>query len=970
MKRIFTILCLSLLLTAVWAKHVPQKEAQQFAIKFYRLNNPSGITDPRVQSVTVKSKENVASLYIFRFVSGGFVIVVADNASFPVVGYSFENEMPETIDNPAVTNWLDNYSREIAFIVRNNLDNTETLKEWCSAQNRQTLTPAADVAPLLTTLWDQGCNYNTFCPTDAGGDCGHVYTGCVATAISQILKYHNFPSRGVGQHAYDDGNYGQQSADFANTMYDWASMPNTATSGSTSIATLMHHAGVSMDMGYGYNGSGAQSDYVHNAFLEYFNYSPEIDIKYKDSYANVEDFKALLRADLDANLPIHYAGYGFSGGHDFVCDGYRQSDHKFHFNWGWGGYANGYYTIGNLNPSGYNFNTGDIVTVHIKPYNPNLVVRITNPANKAVISAGKSIEIKAKVIRGAGSVMKIFIDNVQKLTASGDSISFIWSTSNADLGTHEVNAYAMNANDTVYYKTVVNVVNEDEWVLQSSGFPGPRVITYISALDSNIVWSSASNAGNPLWATCSDFSRSTNGGATWKPGVITNTAGLIPAMIFGLDSLKAYVAMFKLSGTNTPGIYSTSDGGTTWSHQASALFANAASWPQVVHFFNVSDGVCIGNPIGGEYEIYTTTNGGTNWTQLPGANIPNPIWAEIGVPGCYSAIHDTIWFGTDMGRVYKSTDKGVHWTVSTAADMAGKFVKPVFRNGSHGLLLDELSGTGLLCETFDGGTTWTQVNYTGPNYSGDLAYVPGTPNTWVRSGFLTGPQGCAYSFDGGHTWTDFFGTAGSPFAQMAWINSHCGWSGGTNTSTTENGIHKFIGMLVPLPSPQNIEATASIYNVDITWTAPDYNPAQMTLQGYNISRNGTQINSSLITTLTYSDQNLTSGQYTYCVSAQYNIGASEGNCKSVEVAVGIAHPDDQPFLMIYPNPAHGKVMVKTSGQSREITVFDQMGHAMPIAGKILSMELTAIDISGLPAGIYLVSVKSSIGISRTKLVLY
>jgi hypothetical protein len=184
---------------------------------------------------------------------------------------------------------------------------------------------------------------------------------------------------------------------------------------------------------------------------------------------------------------------------------------------------------------------------------------------------------------------------------------------------------------------------------------------------------------------------------------------------------------------------------------------------------------------------------------VPAGNIPNRLPHEISVMGCYSAVHDTIWFGTSMGRVYKSVDKGYHWTVSLAGVMAGKYVKPVFRNGSHGLLLDELSGNGMLCESFNGGVTWSKVDYTGPNYSGDISYVPGTPNTWVRSGFLTGPSGCAYSFDGGHTWADFPGTKDSQFSLMAWVNDHCGWSGGINSSHTENGVQKFIGSLSSIP---------------------------------------------------------------------------------------------------------------------------------------------------------------------------
>jgi hypothetical protein len=340
------------------------------------------------------------------------------------------------------------------------------------------------------------------------------------------------------------------------------------------------------------------------------------------------------------------------------------------------------------------------------------------------------------------------------------------------------------------------------------------------------------------------------------------------------------------------------------------------------------------------------------------------------VGGFYSAVHDTLWFGTSLGRVFRSTDKGHHWTVSAPVSLSGKQVKPRFRNGFHGLLLDYSTGTGQLCETFDGGTTWTPIDYTGPREGDDIVWVPGTPNTWVKSSLIVGTTVCAYSFDGGHTWSDFIGTSGSPFAQMAWINDHCGWSGGVNTGATQNGVHKFVGSLAQLPSPQNVQATAVNHHVDISWNAPAYDPATMSLQGYSISRNGTLLNQALVSGLAYTDPDVSSGHYTYCVAAQYNMGASQGTCKTVDVAVGIVSTDEQPELMIYPNPAHQSVTIKSSGIIREITVYDQMGHALNVAIKSLSKDFSAVDVSDLAAGIYVVSIRSASWISKAKLVVY
>jgi hypothetical protein len=282
------------------------------------------------------------------------------------------------------------------------------------------------------------------------------------------------------------------------------------------------------------------------------------------------------------------------------------------------------------------------------------------------------------------------------------------------------------------------------------------------------------------------------------------------------------------------------------------------------------------------------------------------VSGEFGVVGYYSAVNDTLWFGTNMGRVYRSTDRGLTYTVSTVAPLNGKYIEPTFRTGSHGLVQDKSAGTtGTMCETFDGGVTWTLVNTTGPVYATDLVYVPGTPNTWVSSG-STGSMGSSYSFDGGHTWNAFLGTDGAAYMQMTWLNNHCGWAGGVNTSATENGAYKFIGLLrPPLPAPSNLQGLVTGHDVHLTWDAPAASP-----NGYNMYRNGLKLNTVPVASLTYDDLNVISGQYTYCVKAVYPDGESEGACTVVDVAVGV---QIEPVSLkgVFPNPA--KAWIEVSG---------------------------------------------------------
>lgn len=943
MKKIFLLFLLIPAFSIVFAEHVPQREAHDLAIRFFNSSNPAGPGLADISESFESRYNNVITYYTFNFSSGGFVMVAADDACEPILGYSFTGQMPREITNPAAREWFESYSKEISRIIENRLPNTETGKIWNSIRNGIVNRAPIDVNPLLTTLWDQGCYYNALCPSDPSSvfTCGHVYTGCVATAMAQIMKYHNFPPQGVGSHSYTHPTYGLQTANFGATTYNWSAMPNSVGSSNTAVATIMYHAGVSVNMQYDPSGSGAYSDDVPDAMWNYFNYHPDINIIYKDNYPNAEDFKNMLRADLDQSLPIYYSGSG-SGGHAFVCDGYRMSDGKFHFNWGWSGSSNGWFTIGALNPGGSNFNDNNAAVIHIKPYNPNLIVRVSHPVDNAVTGVGYPVTIEGVTVRGTPTVMKLFIDNVETFITSNDTIEYTWSTTPADLGSHQVKIVSLSATDTVY--DVINL-NVAEWISQPTGFStANRALNFMSAVDSNIVWATAGDDANPTGA-CSDFSRSTDGGTTWTPGTITNTQGLASAMIFAVDANTAYVPMYKVSGTKPMGIYATFDGGTTWSRQTSASFSNSASFPNCVHFFNASDGWCMGDPIGGEFEIYTTGNGGTTWTAVAGPAIPNPLSGEFGVVGYYSAIGDTIWFGTNLGRVYRSTDKGHNFTVSGVTPLSGKYLKPAFRNGSHGLVQDKSSTTtGAICETFDGGLTWSLITPTGPVYPTDLLYVPGTENTWVSTGG-SGSNGASYSFDGGHTWTDFQGTQGARYLQMTWVNNHCGWAGGVNVSSTENGTYKFIGLLMPpLPPPTDLNAQVIVHDVYLTWNPPATSPL-----GYNIYRNGLKLNSSPLVAVNYDDLNVMSGQYTYCVKAVYSAGESESDCEVVDVAVGIQSTVGLKQVKLTPNPASAAITL--SQVENGTYVISSLAGIPVLKGRLTSPE-TTIALTGLAQGVY------------------
>ena len=374
MKRISILTVLLLATLSLFAERVTPETARKVATTF--LNNNGAKTAQLTDLTKVAGFQN---LYIFT-AEQGFVVMAADDRVKPILGYSLTGKfvaegMPEN-----VRGWLQGYSDQIQDVINLNLDGDKSAQqEWQDLKEGKAFKddPVVVVGPLLTTQWDQDSPYNNLCPSG-------TVTGCVATAMAQVMKYWNYPSSGIGSHSYDHATYGTQSANFGTTTYDWVNMTNTYGGSSTAaeqlaVATLMYHCGVSVEMNYGTSSSGAVTAYVADALKTYFGYSSDVHHKSRSDYDDDDEWIALLKADLDLHRPIQYHGNNNgSGGHSFVFDGYR-TDNYFHINWGWSGNCDAYYLINSLNPgpggigSGshgiYNDNQGAILGIHPSPNN-------------------------------------------------------------------------------------------------------------------------------------------------------------------------------------------------------------------------------------------------------------------------------------------------------------------------------------------------------------------------------------------------------------------------------------------------------------------------------------------------------------------------------------------------------------------------------------------------------------------------
>lgn len=292
-------------------------------------------------------------------------MVSADDRACPVLAYSPKGSLSVADMPVALQNSVYVYQQEIEQLRAD--VSVPVHKDWALLEAGKGLPrdEGDEIGPLLTTQWYQKSPYNQLCPS-------YTMTGCVATAMAQVMKYWNFPAFGEGSHSYtDDSGYGTQSADFGNTRYDWANMPNRLTGSSTAaektaVATLMYHCGVSVNMHYSTVYSGTTINKCETALPTYFHYNRD-DIRYRaKGLMSNEAWRDTLIAELRLRRPILHGGSGPAGGHCFVCDGYDARGY-LHFNLGEDGDGDGYYPVGAITYGAYSFNQANDAILGVHP---------------------------------------------------------------------------------------------------------------------------------------------------------------------------------------------------------------------------------------------------------------------------------------------------------------------------------------------------------------------------------------------------------------------------------------------------------------------------------------------------------------------------------------------------------------------------------------------------------------------------
>ena len=814
-KKLLFTFAIVLLNVAMYAKPVDITAAKTIAINYYKHYANSAITDYSIANQLTEKNGNTNAYYIFNFAAGGFVMVAADDAALPILGFSDEQNFDPNHVPELAHAFFDSYKKEIANIVASHLPNADTETEWEKIRKEAFEKSTNAVTPLLGTgtnaiIWDQGSPFSNLCPSGTP-------TGCVATSMAQIMRKWNYPTTGTGSHSYTSSGYGVQSANFGATTYNWAQMPvNYSTSTAAqklAVATLMYHCGVSVDMDYQPAGSGAVSYNVPPAFINYFNYQPSAEVKNRASFPSDALWMALIKADLDAGRPLCLTGddNGTAGsGHQWVCDGYNASS-LFHMNWGWSGSSNAYFALTSLNPSGMVFNSDRQAIIRITPFSG--VSPIANFNASAIIpAAGAPVDFNDLSLNGPTQWLWTFDGGTPATSTSQNPTGVTFATN----GYHVVSLKVTNANgsDIKTKERYIKVGGAPTvWIKQNSAFAtASRGIDQIDIVDANTVWAKAYDGTNPT-GYIREFTRTNNGGTNWNPGSIsfTNSTNYGVSNIYAFSYDTAYACMFPTSGTGGA-IVKTNDGGTTWNLQSGATFTN--SWADFVHFFDRNNGVAVGDPTattGTDFFIYTTSNGGTTWTQVSNSSIPNCQTGEAGIVNYYDAVGNTIWFITNKGRCYKSTNKGLNWTVASTGFTNVYTIH--FKDANVGIAVTDTTPVGFK-KTIDGGLTWQ--SFTPAGYvvkAPKIAFVPGTTATWVDVAAYPS-NGSTYSTNDGANFMNV--DSGSvAFTSVAFWDFNTGWAGSFNASATDDGIYKWnpSALTVGINSPAASEGNISVYPV-------------------------------------------------------------------------------------------------------------------------------------------------------------
>lgn len=649
MKRIITLLLLLSSFGVAFGKSIDEKTANLVGKNF--LTNRTNLSafkngvSLELSYISASKENNNSTLikacnyfYVFNVLHGnGFVIVSADDNVQPILGYSDEANFNASNIPKNTQKWFELYKNQIRYIIQKNLSpSSDIVSNWNDLLSGQVPNNNAGkkgaVNPLLQTKWDQGQYYNELCPYDNAAS-ERVVTGSVATAMAQIMKFWNYPASGTGYHSYFHNKYGTLSANFANTYYDWSTMPNIVDYPRNELATIMFHCGVSVDMNYDIASNGGSGAYLiaagshlannsETALKTYFGYKASLKGVKKSDYTE-QQWIAMLKTELDAGRPILHSGAGSHGGHCFVADGY-DNNNFFHFNWGWGGSSDGFFNVNALNPGtigigggtgGFNSDQEAVIGIEPPSSTPTSILNLTADviASSPSIEYGSSFSITTNLINNGNT------------TFNGEIVASVFDSKGAFVDYVATLPNTLQVGETFSSNLVFTSYVNNKFL------PGNyKVYIYYKPAGSGEVWKQAHSPGlyNNEFASLNikvTSSIEMNSAIDFNPNTfVQGQQGNVSINVKNVSATKFFgqyqVNLYNLDGTwlQTIGTYNETKG----------LAVNADYTNSLLQFGNTIVSGTGTYLLGVVYHPNTPSN----WTFVGSTNFPNPIKINVQAP--------------------------------------------------------------------------------------------------------------------------------------------------------------------------------------------------------------------------------------------------------------------------------------------------------------------------------------------------
>ncbi len=876
---------------------VDRRTAKKVAVNFYASVKGVEVIDTSHVSCLVWESRGVPVFYIFNFQEDGWVMTSADDGILPVIGYSSEGSFQLDSVNVAAKMFIDNLGLKVKTNLDSEKPDEETIKLWQRGQEKSCFNAGQIVPPFIKQRWNQGCYYNSSCPTSSiASSCNHVWAGCGSIPIATIMKYYNWPSHGNGYRRYKTQKYGYLECDFGGRVYDYSKMPDKLSSENKDVADLIYDVGVSIDMLYSEAGSLSYLYDLYFSLKNTFGFNDYISMLSGSDLTSGNK----LRTELDSLRPILYYGNNGSEGHFWLMDGYDGGNNMYHMNWCWGGDANGYFKLDNLKPNGLYLGDDQFAIIGIYP-----------------------------------------------------------------------------------------VEKEMFFERQNAGYQSFDMLTYgFSPVSSDVCWaigrsSSATSNSNYITVT-------SDGGHTWTSKKIINIAKYSIGSLSAINENTAFITKYCVTGNQDDncGVFKTTDRGITW--EALGVLSGAQSFANNVYFWDSNVGVAMGDGRNGCFEIYRTEDGGATWMPVPSSSIGNGVGLLLNEAGCVNKCSATkegvIGFTTSKGRVFISSDKGLHWNVITVLSNKNALSNIAIKS------IDQFAVTDVnndLHFTVDGGKTFTQSaqSCSSNTYSGQIISIPGT-NTYILT------EGGTYNFtrdnnlyfttDNGQTFNTINRVNELATYGGAFISDSVGWIGtisGYYEDLPENdGILKWNGLLdrtsqslLIEPNSVSIELPLNtIDSINVKVKNRDYSQgswSSIMSGGDNwvsvpVPNFTLDIDGEASVKLHFNTIGLPAGNYYATLSFRKSLQKQEIPIKLKAGSIGINEEQRNPFV-ISPNPTTDHFFIKASSPISGLKLLNLSGVVIK---DFAVRNNNDYSVYGVSSGVYLLEITCSKGVFYSKLI--